>query len=247
MRLRLASLLALSALLLTGCVHYRLGVEFDWLGGGRVAQVLNVDESLMAAGGAQLNQLTHGLEQRTRALGGYTERKGNQILLVIPFHNPAELGEKVNLFLGQPLTSRQTTLPEATVPVRSRSRPFEIQSQDRWLWTEYRLGGDLDLRIPLAPGVPAGMMSALGMLRLEFALTTPLSATASNSNRQEGTTLLWEIFPGQLNHLEASFTLPNWPLLVLLALLAIGSATVLWRKSNRYESPYQVSDARNRG
>jgi len=245
MSARSVAALCASAVLLSGCVHYRLGVEFDWLGGGRVAQTLDIDSALVRSDEPELAALAGRLQQRTEALGGQVVRDGTRLALTIPFRSPGELSEKFNRFIGEPLASPPQSarpsaaaaapvLPPASSPrlapakaVDGGDQPFRVQVRDRFLWTEYDLATDLDLRVPIDQSAALTVLSTTGALKLEFALTTPLAAFASNSDLQEGNTLTWRLVPGQINRLQASFLVPGWPMPALVLVLL--AALLVWR------------------
>lgn len=233
---------AICPILLTGCIYSRLGVEFNWLGGGSVVQTLKIDRSLVQAGGSELEKLMQGLVRRTQELGGETRRQSDSLQLSIPFKDEADFRRKANLFLGQPLAAPVAPAPPTPTlpapvntepvitnrlpPVPTTATPLQLTTSDYWLWTTHRIAADLDLRVPLGATFRA---VAPGLLQLEFALTTPLPASASNSDFQEGQTLIWQIEPGQLNRLEAEFVIPNVALLVLLT--GVGVVLVLlWNR-----------------
>jgi Protein of unknown function (DUF3153) len=233
--------------LMTGCVHYRLGIAFDWLGHGSIEQILQLDPALTQAGGIQMQDLTKQLSLRTKELGGSTLRLDDELHLMIPFTNSEELSQKINQFLGQPLTnalsitpSAQTKIAPPTISAPTQKttasttthspQPFRIETENHWLWTEYKVIADLDLRNPLHASGSEAFLSAIGVVNLEFALTTPLMASSSNASEQDGNTLIWHLQLEQVNHLEAGFNLPNWQLFLVLPL---GGAIFLFWKSKK--------------
>jgi hypothetical protein len=230
--------------LMTGCVHYRLGIAFDWLGHGSIEQILQLDPALTQAGGTQMQDLTKQLSLRTEELGGSTLRLDDELHLMIPFANSEELSQKINQFLGQPLTNALSVDPAAqtkiapptiSAPIQKTTtsttthspQPFRIETINYWLWTEYKVIADLDLRNPLRASGSEAFLSAIGVVNLEFALTTPLMASSSNASEQDGNTLIWHLQLEQVNHLEAGFNLPNWQLLLIMPLGA--GIFLLWR------------------
>jgi hypothetical protein len=230
--------------LMTGCVHYRLGIAFDWLGHGSIEQILQLDPALTQAGGTQMQDLTKQLSRRTEELGGNTLRLDDELHLMIPFANSEELSQKINQFLGQPLTnalsidpSAQTKIARPTISVPTPKttasttthspQPFRLETINHWLWTEYKVVADLDLRNPLHASGSEAFLSAIGVVNLEFALTTPLMASSSNASEQDGNTLIWHLQLEQVNHLEAGFNLPNWQLFLVFPLA--GAIFLFWK------------------
>ncbi len=237
-------------LLMTGCVHYRLGIAFDWLGHGNIEQILQIDPALSQAGGTQMQDLTKQLSLRTEELGGSVLWLNGELHLVIPFASGEELSQKINQFLGQPIAisstaqTKKITPPTAQIsssmPVQTRRsaissvsqnpEPFRIETDNHWLWTEYRVIADLDLRNPLRASGSEAFLSAIGVVNLEFALTTPLMAASSNASEQDGNTLIWHLQLEQVNHLEAGFNLPNWQLFFVVPLA--GAAFLFWKSKS---------------
>lgn len=237
-------------LLMTGCVHYRLGIAFDWLGHGSIEQILQIDPALSQAGGKQMQDFTKQLSLRTEELGGRVLWLNDELHLVIPFTSSEELSQKINQFLGQPISvsslaqTKKSTSPttQITAPtpvqeprsvISSVSRnpePFRIETVNHWLWTEYKVIADLDLRNPLHASGSEAFLSAIGVVNLEFALTTPLIAASSNANEQDGNTLIWHLQLEQVNHLEAGFNLPNWQLFLVVPLA--GAAFLFWKSKS---------------
>jgi hypothetical protein len=230
--------------LLTGCVHYRLGIAFDWLGHGSIEQVLQLDPAITQAGGTQMQDLTKQLSLRTEQLGGSAFQFNDELHLMIPFANSDELSQKVNQFLGQPMANALSISPSTQAKVAPSKlsapagktttsttahspQPFRIETENHWLWTEYKVIADLDLRNPLHASGSEAFLSAIGVVNLEFALTTPLMASSSNASEQDGNTLIWHLQLEQVNHLEAGFNLPNWQLLLIVP-LGVG-IFLLWR------------------
>lgn len=233
---------ALCAFLVSGCVSYRLGVAFDWWGGGSVEQLLTIDSTLLQAGGTQAEQLIAGLRRRTAELGGTSERSGDQLRLTIPFTSGDDLEQKLNRSLGQPLQTKSPSvaLPAPTTsalkqtPTAPATGPLRLVARDYWLWSDYQISADLDLRSPF--GAVRTVNLVPGLLQIEFVLSTPLPALRSNSQQQQGQTLIWQIQPGEVNHLEASFVVPN---LALIGLLVLVAALVLFTLLRRRQLTWQ--------
>ncbi|MBC8123098.1 MAG: DUF3153 domain-containing protein [Gemmatimonadaceae bacterium] len=221
--LRTVALGVLTCLFLTGCASYRLGVEFDWLGGGTVRQTLNLDPLLIQMGGETLEKLFDKLTRRVEALGGRSTRETNQLQLDLPFENGRDLEGKVNVLLGQPLLADGRGLP--TKPITS-SPVLRLETSEYFLWTTYQFNAELDLQsavLPLGAWTP-------GLPQLEFALTTPLPALKSNSDEQSVNTLIWRIRPGQTNRLEATFVVLNLPVSLSLVAATVALGWMVWRR-----------------
>lgn len=218
-RLRLLWIVLLAALLLSGCVQYDVGVTFAHPNRGEIVQKIKLGERLTSFSGDSVQEWLNSVEQRTRQLQGKVKRLSSQEILVkIPFNNGAELESKFNEFFNP--THQQKTRPTLTQPselpdINSR---MSLKQNNLLLLIRNRLSYDLDLRslaliatngnIQLSPG---------SLLEFEFSLNTPWGArsveTATNAvhpeSYQQGHQLVWQLQPGQLNHVEAVFWLPN--------------------------------------
>jgi hypothetical protein len=99
---------------------------------------------------------------------------------MIPFTNSEELSQKINQFLGQPLTnalsitpSAQTKIAPPTISAPTQKttasttthspQPFRIETENHWLWTEYKVIADLDLRNPLHASGSEAFLSILNL------------------------------------------------------------------------------------
>ena len=216
-RFRVVWMMLLASLLLSGCVQYDVGINFESPNRGEIVQHIKLDDRLTSLSGASAQQWLETVEQRTRRLGGKIRRNSNQeVTAIIPFSSGADLNTKFNEFL-QPSTQKGTAkraepvLPEIT-------SDFQLSQSNFLLLLRNRLSYTLDLR---SLGVTSAngdlLVSPSSLLDLEFRLNTPWGArsidTAANAisaeRRQQGHELIWTLKPGQINHLEAAFWLPS--------------------------------------
>ena len=218
-RLRMLWLLLLASLLLSGCVQYQVGLNFESQTRGEIVQRITLNERLAGFSGAASQAWIESLERRARKLQGKTKHLSQQDLLVtIPFSNGADLETKFNQFF-HPSAKQVAKLTAATgtelPPIESR---FQLQENNLLFLIRSHFSYDLDLR-------SLGLRSAEGdlvvvpgsLLDFEFSLHVPWKVrsieTASHAlvpeHRQEGQTLIWTLQPGQLNHIEAVFWLPS--------------------------------------
>lgn len=210
-RWRAVWLLLLTSLLLTGCVKYDVGVNFDSPQGGTLVQQVRLDERI---GNATAQQWLDGLTRRARQLQGSARRSGDRALeITLPFDNGRDLNRKFNAFF-EPSDSTNglfSALPDVTAQFALR--------QNNWIfWVRNRLVYDLDLRSLGVTGPQGNVIVSPGSLvDLDFRLTTPGGArpivTAPGAIapqvEQDGRQLLWHLKAGQINHLEAVFWMAN--------------------------------------
>ncbi len=217
-RSRVWIVLLLVPMLLTGCVEYDVGINFESQTHGEIVQHIQLGERLKAFSSSTAQAWLESIERRTRQLHGQVKRSSDrEITVKIPFNNGAELVDKFNQFFN-PADESQRELansPEAQIP--DISSQMAVRQRNFLLAIYNHLNYELDLRslgvissngtVIVSPGV---------LLDLEFTLNTPWGATALASDdglmpeiRNNGRQLVWTLQPGQLNHLETRFWVPS--------------------------------------
>jgi hypothetical protein len=207
----------LASLVLSGCVKSEVGITVESPNRGTIVQRIRLDERLTSVNSGTAQKWLDGLEKRVRRIQGKARRLSNQeILVTIPFGNGRELETRFNEFfsptadLKSPSTRKEFDLPKLDSHLKVQEGNFILLQRQRVIY-------DLDLR-SLGILAPDGSLLASpgSLLELEFGLTTPWGArsiTRGNGTeiaaRREGKQLIWTLQPGQSNHLEAAFWLPN--------------------------------------
>jgi hypothetical protein len=211
-------LVLLTSLLLTGCVKYDVGLNFDNSNSGEFVQHIKLGERLTSFSGDSVYEWLNSIERRARQLEGKTQRVSQEeIIVTIPFSSGTELQEKFNEFFNS-----RTNQSSGAVQSKSDSELPKIESnvlleQNNFLLlVRNRLIYDLDLRsLALIASKGNVLTNAGSILDLEFSLKTPwgakniqLTETAIEPEKN-GNQLVWKLQPGQLNHIEAVFWLPS--------------------------------------
>ncbi|WP_375494208.1 DUF3153 domain-containing protein [uncultured Nostoc sp.] len=211
-------LVLLTSLLLTGCVKYDVGLNFDNSNSGELVQHIKLGERLTSFSGDSVYEWLNSIERRARQLEGKTQRVSQEeIIVTIPFSSGRELQEKFNEFFNpranQPSESVQSEsdseLPKIESNVLLEENNFLLLVQNRLIY-------DLDLRsLSLIASKGNVLANAGSILDLEFSLKTPwgakniqLTETAIEPEKN-GNQLVWKLQPGELNHIEAVFWLPS--------------------------------------
>jgi len=214
---RLTWLLLLASLLLSGCVQYDIGVSFDSPNHGEIVQHIKLGERLLSLSGNQAQEWLNSIQHRARQLQGKAKRLSNQeIAVTIPFNNGADLEAKFNEFFhpeGQK-NSDVTTIGNELPNIDSQ---FSLTQNNFLLLLRNRLSYDLDLRsLSLIPTNSNVLISSGEILDLEFSLNTPWGARSVETSEHAihpdvrgRRQLVWSLKPGQMNHMEAVFWLPN--------------------------------------
>ncbi|MGV2827241.1 DUF3153 domain-containing protein [Myxosarcina sp. GI1(2024)] len=214
--------------LLTGCVRYDVGIDFDNPQHGKIVQQIKIGEQLTSLSQAEAKKWLNSIEARSRALQGKVKRlSAQEILVTIPFGNGKELTEKFNQFFHSDTVA--TATPQAkNMNLLKLDSQIALQ-QNNLLFLERNL---LDLTIDLrALGVLSEqgkiVVSPGSLINLEFQLNTPLRAySVAGENNLEpiatvpGEPLVWQLQPGQINHIEAVFWLPS-PIGIAIAVIIL--------------------------
>jgi Protein of unknown function (DUF3153) len=208
----------LTSLLLTGCVKYDLGVNFDNANHGELVQHIKLEERLTSFSGDSVYEWLNSVERRARKLEGKTRRLSREeVIVTIPFSNGRELQAKFNKFFHPYDTQNSKSVQSGSNAELPKIESNILLFQNNFLLlVRNRLIYDVDLRsLALISSNGNVLMNPGSILDLEFGLKTPWGArnveTTENSLAPEknGKLLLWKLQPGQLNHIEVVFWLPS--------------------------------------
>lgn len=240
MRSRMIWVLLFASLMLSGCVKSEVGINFESPNRGAIVQHIRLDERLTSFSSSTAKTWLNGIEKRVRRLQGNTRRLSNQeILVTIPFGNGEELETRFNEFFS-PTVRPKTRTAQKELDLPKLDSHLDVQQGNFLLLQRHRLIYDLDLR-SLGVLAPDGSLLASpgSLLELEFGLTTPWGARSISNQlkgtaiatRREGKQLIWTLQPGQSNHLEAVFWLPNPLGIGTAVILAIVAGGIYFRRT----------------
>ena len=218
-RLRVLWVILLASLLLSGCVNYEVGVNFEGEHRGKIVQHIQLGEQLTNFSNSQAQEWVKSIERRAQQLQGKTKRLSNQdIIVTIPFNSGEELESKFNQFFNPVVKKNSPSNTVETINLPKFDSKFHLNQGNFLFWQRNQLSYDLDLR-------SLGVLSANGniiispgsLLDLQFSLETPWGAKSIEKADDaitpevydDGHQLVWTLKPGQLNHLEAIFWLPS--------------------------------------
>ncbi|MCS6812198.1 MAG: DUF3153 domain-containing protein [Cyanobacteria bacterium] len=236
-QMRLLGISVFAVLMLTGCVKYEVGLNFSTTHYGTIVQHIKLGQRFTVFSGQSAEQWLTTLEQRARSLGGSASRLSSQeVILTMPFYNGADLMQRFNQFFNPSSESGNQQLVE----LPSLSPTLTLQQTNALFAVRNHLIYDVDLQ-------PLGVVGADGnqlintssLIELQLGLSTPWGATVLEPVTQvervellpDGHSLVWILKPGQVNHLEAIFWLPN-PLGIGIAVIVIavlGGALLRYR------------------
>ena len=236
-----------TSLLLCSCVKYDVGVNFDNSNSGELVQHIKLGKKLTSFSGETVYEWLNSIEKRARKMEGKIQRLSTEEVIVrIPFSNGEELQTKFNQFFNpnqdEPNhpeeTNTESEIPQLESNLRLEQKNFLLVEQDRFIY-------DVDLR-------SLGIISSQGnilanvssILDLEFSLKTPWGAnnisTTEDATKPEkqANQLTWQLNPGEINHIEVVFWLPN-PLGIGTVLIIFFVAVGMYL---RYMNPPQVME-----
>ncbi|MBW4593899.1 MAG: DUF3153 domain-containing protein [Brasilonema angustatum HA4187-MV1] len=206
------------SLLLSGCVKYDVGVNFDNANAGEFVQHIKLEERLTSFSGDSVYEWLNSIERRARKLEGKTRRVSNQEVIVsIPFSNGRELQTKFNEFFHPSTTQTLESVRNETDSQLPQIDSNLLLFQNNFLLlVRNRLIYDLDLRSLAILSSKGNVLANPGsILDLEFGLNTPWGArNVENTENvilpeKNGNQLMWKLKTGELNHIEVVFWLPS--------------------------------------
>ena len=215
MRFLLPIILCL-ATLLTGCVDDRVGVSFATPYKGEITQHIKVSNQLNNLAPDEIKTWLKSLEKRSRKLDGRIEKLSDrELLLTIPFGNGAELAEKFNRLF------QSNVVPNATIPLEKQeliklNSQVNIRQSNLVFVERNYLDLAIDLRaLNLLTQQDKIIIDKDSLANLEFELITPwIARSIAGANNLNPTAnfpkdLVWQLKPGEVNHIQAVFWLPS--------------------------------------
>lgn len=219
MRLRIVGVIAFASMVLSGCVNYNVGVNFQGQHHGQIVQQIKLGEQLTSFSNTQAQEWLKSIERRARQLQGKTKRLSDgELVVTIPFSNGEELESKFNQFFNPVVKKNSPSQATETGNLPQFESKLHLDQGNFIFWQRNHLSYDLDLR-------SLGVISTKGnviispntLLDLKFSLETPWGGRsvveAPNAVTpqvyDDGHQLVWVLQPGQLNHIEAIFWLPS--------------------------------------
>lgn len=234
-RMRLILLILVASLMLSGCVRYDVGVNYDSPNHGTLVQHIKLGERFLSFSGDSAQEWLTSIERRARQLEGKSQRLSDtEIVVKIPFNNGKELETKFNKFFQPPTAKKNAKLSKSGEELPKISSNFLLNENNFLLFVRQRLIYDVDLRsLALIASNNSAIVNPSSVLDLEFNLNTPWGAKNIEKSPNaipvetsfNGHQLTWKLQPGQLNHIEAVFWLPSplgWGTLAIILFVWAG-------------------------
>lgn len=191
--IRLVAIAALS-LCLSGCVDYQLGIQFNSQTHGRLVQTLHLDDQFVALNSDVRQQWLKVFTQEAKTFSGKVNSLDDGTLQVaIDFNNGADLVSKFNQLFAE--DGLMTQVPGAP-PLLAH---LDLSQKNWGVVLQNHLHVDIDLQQLTADSAigAGGALDRWRTLDLSFQLDT----IADSSH--------WQLQPGQVNTLEATFWIPS--------------------------------------
>ncbi|WP_016951005.1 DUF3153 domain-containing protein [Anabaena sp. PCC 7108] len=212
--------------MLSGCVQYDLGINFNNTNNGEIVQHIQLSEKLTSFSGDYIWEWLNSLERRAQKLEGSAKRISPEELIVkIPFSNVRELQEKFSGFFNYRTEKNSNQVPQdSEIPTISSN--LLVEENNFLLLSRNRLIYDLDLRsLSALTSKGNGLAGHGSIINLDFNLQTPWGVKNIQQTEdaikpeKHGNQLVWKLKSGELNHIEVVFWLPN--------LLGIGTLIII--------------------
>jgi Protein of unknown function (DUF3153) len=225
------------AICLSGCVKYDTGVNFYSLNNGEIITHIQLGEQLNSFSQNAVNKWLRSIEHRTVAAQGHLEHLSDrEFKVIIPFYNPQELVTKINRYFNADPN------PEASSSLNAR---MQIEQSNFLLLVRNHLTYNVDLSaLSVKPRNPKVSIDSTNFVDLDFSLNSPWGV---KNVRADGNPIgvehisdrqtTWQLKPGQLNHIDAVFWLPN-PLGIGAVIIFVVSAIGYFAKYRQL--PWQL-------
>jgi Protein of unknown function (DUF3153) len=213
------------AFALSGCVKYETGINFYSLNDGEIVERIQLGDRLNSFSQTAVRSWLDSIESRTKQAQGRIERSSERdFQVIIPFHNVHDLTTKINRYFNpdSPNSDNKSQL-SSHLHVHQNNFLFVVRNH---------LTYDIDLR-SLAANINDRNLT--NSIDLDFSLSSPWGVKSSEQGMSQAGSndrqISWQLQPGQLNHIEAIFWLPN--------LLGIGSVIIILLSLGGYYLKYR--------
>ncbi|MCP2732022.1 DUF3153 domain-containing protein [Limnofasciculus baicalensis] len=230
-RVRVLWVVLLASLLLSGCVKYDMAVSFNHENSGAIVQKIELGEQIASFSKEQVTEWFKSIEKRAKQLQGNAKRiSGETILVTIPFSGGPELLAKYDQFFNSGTEEKSPSTTGDTGDLPTIDSKLNLKQLNFFVVQRNQLSYELDLRsLAIMSSDGNAIISPSSLLDLQFSLQTPWGAklapaginTVTAQIDDNGRKLLWNLDPGELNHLEVIFWVPSPVGIGTIAIIAI--------------------------
>jgi Protein of unknown function (DUF3153) len=207
---QLAILFCTISIGLSGCVKYDTGINFSSLNYGEIVEHIQLGEQLNSFNQQAVQTWIASIEQRTKQAEGSIDRiSDREFKIIIPFNSAQELVTKIEKYFNPtPVTGQDR--PKFNAHMQINQSNFLVAVRNQMIY-------DIDLRsLSLKSSDPQAAIAAQNFVDLDFSLQSPWGVKSSDAPGNIGGVKVenknqvnWQLKPGELNHLDAIFWLPN--------------------------------------
>lgn len=218
-QLRLLGTMLLSVLLLSGCVKYDVGVNFQNLHNGQIVQDIKLGQELTSLDSSEARAWLNSIERRARQLDGQVKHPSkDELRVTIPFHTGKELETKLNRFFNSNGNKGVKPAANGSEQIPEFNAKFKLIQSNFLLFVRNKLSYDVDLRgIGTIAADGNKVVTSDSLFDFKFSLQTPKGAKSLKRSAkaiapevtEKGKRLVWTLNPGEVNHLEAVFWFPS--------------------------------------
>ena len=220
-QLRFVCLVLLASVLLSGCVQYEVGVNFENSNRGELVQHIKLAQRLTSFSGDSVYEWLNSIERRAHKEEGKVRRiSKSEIIVTIPFSSGEELQTKFNEFFNPNINQKTQVKGTSDSELPKIESNLLLFQNNFFLLVRNQLIYDVDLRSLSLIASNGSVLEAAGsILDLEFSLKTPWGARNIQQTERaiapgiapekSQNKLVWKPIPGQLNHIEVVFWLPS--------------------------------------
>ena len=220
---------------LSGCVKYDTGVNFSSLNYGEIVEHIQLGEQLNSFSQAAVQTWVASIEERTKQAEGKLERlTDREFKVIIPFNNAQQLVTKIDRYFN-PNSANTESASKFNAHMQISQSNFLLAVRNHLIY-------DIDLRsLSLADEAtdPKLSVASQNSVDLNFSLQSPWGVKNSDLPGNivgvktiDNSQMTWQLQPGELNHLDAIFWLPN-PLgigAILIILISGGGYYLKYRQ-----------------
>jgi hypothetical protein len=221
---------------LSGCVKYDTGINFSSLNYGEIVEHIQLGEQLNSFNQQAVQTWVASIEQRTKQAEGSIDRiSDREFKIIIPFNSAQELVTKIEQYFN-PNPANNSDKAKFNAHMQINQSNFLVVVRNQLIY-------DIDLRsLSLKSTDSQATVAAQNFVDLDFRLQSPWGVSNSDTPGNivgvkvaDNNQVHWQLKPGEINHVNAIFWLPN-PLgigAILISLISGGGYYLKYRQLPR--------------